>query len=820
MVISKKIDHRKRKKRENFFGIPFLPLAFLLLLLIVLFLLPPIKLQTSGIMPSITGKVVDDIYLEETTYRPDRPLEGGLNLRFYWGDLIPQETNVTFDITSIKCKHFYVCGSDGGLIGWEVYNFTSGKCENVSVWVYGPWDECGEDKYYTYPNIFSNINCAGLGGACCKSGEGLGYFYPNLDCNTKECWDECKITKKKTLIESIALSTTPWKGNHTSGIFNNVNGSNPPVNSGWGFGACPSIAPAPNYTYPVTYAINPTGYIVQQPSPPLPDLTVLDIYTSEYAPQPPQLSLYAIQQPSPTKRLYTKIKNLGGPIGSKKVKAGAFTVVGCWYDYTSPTPLGRAGPIPSNCFFIKRINNMAQNQEMILDMGSWNIQGKAVQVIVDYYKEIDEKNEYNNEMIKYFPGVVPPKPDLVVLDIQKKQYESVEGTKITMKNIGPGSVLVKSFWVKITYYIGAERWENEYQIQNPGIAPNTVFTLDVRDKDITGKAVNATAFVDSRYNVDELDENNNGLTKWLLPYSCENWNNVYVIPLDDIGLKTPDYEGTYILDISLVYGDVTMYSSSVLFEVAEKEPTHNVCQNQKCVEVTGAGTDQCQTNADCKTTCNENWQYGVWSDCIGGQKRRECYDANNCNTTYSKPSNCMLFAGKYYQTESCCVSEWQCDEWSVCYDYQGENVQSMTCEDLNKCSPQNYTYLQLRDCCIEEWDCEWSSCIDGRQELLCEDLNNCGTEFTKPSETKDCEERAIAWWVWFIIILVLVVVILAVLIGTKRLPWFKKKPKVRKYPQLDEYIRKATERGMSKAEIKTKLIETGWPEDAVSEALK
>ncbi len=820
MVISKKIDYRKRTKRENFFGIPFLPLAIFLLLIIVLFIIPPIEWHGSDTTPGITGKVVSGLSLDKIMYQPDKPLDGDLNLNFYWGDLIAHNASVTFDITSVKCKNYYVCGSDGYPVPWERYNFSSGYCENVTSWVYGPWDECGEDKYYEYPNsYYPDLDCDEIDKECCNTGEGLGKFYANINCGSgKECWDDCKITTERTLIETVALSSTPWKGNFTYGFFKNVNQSFSKKIKVWGFGACPQMAPVPpNVTYPVTYAIS--GYAMQQQ--PVPDFDVINIYTSTYVPSQPALpSTMAVQSPvQPTEKLYTQIKNLGGA-------AGFFSVVGCWdKPGTIPTPLmGQVKTIPTNCFFVNRIN-MGSGETKVLDMGNWNVKGKTVWVKADYYNEISESNETNNEMTKYFPEVVPLKPDLIVTNLQRKQYNSIEGVKVSMMNIGNAPVSnVRSFFLKVIYYIGSDRWEQEYQIQNPGYMPNQPFTFDVTDKDISGDAVDVTAYVDSRYNVDESNETNNDLSKWLSPYSCENWNNIYEIVLEDFGLRAPDYENTYILKTSLVFDSAVLTYDEVYFEVEEEEPTHNICDDQECVEVSGAGNDQCQTNSDCTQTCNENWQYGPWSECIGGKKRRECYDVNNCSSTYNKPTYCLIFQNKYYQSEDCCVSEWECDEWSVCYNHQGENIQSMTCRDLNECNAQNFSYTQLRDCCIEEWDCRWSACINTIQEKICEDVNYCGTEFTKPApETRECEKVGISWWVWLIIILVLVAVILAILIGTGRLPWFKKKPKeeikIRKYPELESYIKKAADKGMSKEKIRERLIRAGWPEKIVREKI-
>ncbi|HIE41528.1 MAG TPA: hypothetical protein EYP80_02580, partial [Candidatus Aenigmarchaeota archaeon] len=643
------------------------------------------------------------------------------------------------------------------------------------------------------------------------------------------------------------------------------------------------------------------GYAVQQPY--YVDLTVLDIYTSTSSSPTFTSSVNPFSSdvaPSQSiNNLYAKIKNQGTLISRP------FSIIACWYNPQNPSMrayFGQSQPIPKNCFKIVRVSyGLAPGETRVINLGNWDVQGKIVQVKVDYYNEIPENNENNNEMIKNFGGgdvspitCIDPdglnysvkstcmdslgghtdycssdtenvlveyycpisgqpmctptqyvcsspnicidgkcselgvlKSDLIITNIERKSYGTIEGTKITMMNNGTAPVSgPRSFFTKVTYYLGTEKWEQEYQIQNLGYVPGATFILEVKDKDIKGKAVDISAFVDSKDDVDELNENNNGLSVWLSPYSCEGWNNIYEIALEDFGLRAPKYENVYVLKTEMVYGSTVLSSEEALFTVEEKEPTHKACQNNKCVRISGAGSDQCETNSDCAGggSCNENWLYGQWSNCVGGKRRRLCYDANHCNTTYSKPSNCLYYVDGYYQTESCCVPNWQCDEWSVCYKLQGELVQSMTCRDINECEPENSSYTQYRDCCIENWDCKWTACMNGMQQKICEDINYCGTEFTKPvTEIRECEKQGIAWWVWLIIILVLIIVVLAILIGTGRLPWFKKKPKTeeaKKYPQLQDYIKKASERGMTKEQVRTKLIESGWPEDIVNKNLK
>jgi len=44
------------------------------------------------------------------------------------------------------------------------------------------------------------------------------------------------------------------------------------------------------------------------------------------------------------------------------------------------------------------------------------------------------------------------------------------------------------------------------------------------------------------------------------------------------------------------------------------------------------------TKMPCVLPCEENWQCTPWSDCVGGIQTRECFDLNDCGTTYNKPA--------------------------------------------------------------------------------------------------------------------------------------------------------------------------------------
>ena len=947
MVVSKKFDYRQRKARNTFFGIPVLPLSFFLCLIVAL-----LFLQQKAI---ITGRAIGSINLTKISYQPNQQLEGDLIINFRPGDLIPENSTFSININTPKCNHYYVC-SDGQLVRWQFYNFSSKRCENYTTWQISPWyDECNEN-YRIYPNIYSNISCAGIGKKCCAPGTGVGYFYQNLNCSLGECWDACanesvKITKNLTDI--IALSTTPFLGNYSFGYYRNADNLTQQFQpqTGWGFGACTQI----------------TGFIgsfisFAGVSPALPDLTVTDIYVDNAS------------------KLYAGIQNIGA------APAGRFIVKACWYAagsvlecffeqeipglnaglgfyldmgtrnvagktvqvivdvynnvvesneannemviYFIPLPdltvtdiyvdsdTGKLYAVIKNignadsghfvvrlCIYNKIIQcfdyeissvglwGLRANETYLLDLGVREVTGKKVQVIVDVYNNVVESNEANNEMVRYLmqpPGQIPPcndtdkgadplvkgacvqviggnvqyfpdrcigpnlleetfcsgtvcssyivncsalnegwscvdgacvlahvpipLPDLIIEKIERTS--DLQYAKIWIKNIGEATVN-QAFDLLIEIE-GKEKPTREIYTISTSLAPNSSYSIS-SSTNIRGIVAHVYAYVDFNNKITEKNENNNNASALLLPYSCGNWNNKYIVPLGRFGLKTPSKEGIYLLNFKFSYGGLVFSESSIPI-IVTKPPVYYYrgCSNKKCVVMASSvpRNNTCETDADCEEYCEENWQYGAWSECLNGKKYRECYDANNCNTTNQKPVSCVQSGDKFIEIADCCLEDWQCDAWSACYQHHGRLVQSMTCRDVNNCNPQNNSYVQLRDCCVEDWLCTWGPCIHGKQTLICEDKNNCGTTFNKPQEeTRACKEtRLLPWWIWLVIAVVIAVI---VIFATK----FAKQGK-KGETTLQSYIKKALAAGMSKEEIKKKLIDAGWSEKIVETELE
>lgn len=437
-----------------------------------------------------------------------------------------------------------------------------------------------------------------------------------------------------------------------------------------------------------------------------------------------------------------------------------------------------------------------------------------------------------NEMCINGICTLPPKPDLIIEKIERTS--DFKKAKVWIKNIGNGNVTVP-FNLLINISTGASVTTEIHTINTP-LGPGNSYAQP-SDKIIEGIPVDVYAYADVNNSVNEQNEGNNFRSALLLPYSCENWSsiNAYFISLNNLGLEAPENEGTYKVSSTFGYGNLVFSKDSIVITVIKPVVYHyKGCLDNECITKNSSTphNDTCDSDSDCKGVggCNELWQYTNFSECISGQRTRECYDINQCNTTDAKPSFCLQIGTRFIETQNCCESSWSCDEWSACYEHQGALIQSMTCNDINRCSAQNLSYTQLRECCSEEWNCNWGPCINGLETQYCQEISNCGTNFTKPQEqTRGCKVsgKGIAWWIVLIIIFSVIIVAAVVLFATGVIK-FPKKGKVEggvvgeagAYPELTNYIKSAAAAGMSKDEIRRKLVETGWPEDAVDSELK
>jgi hypothetical protein len=106
----------------------------------------------------------------------------------------------------------------------------------------------------------------------------------------------------------------------------------------------------------------------------------------------------------------------------------------------------------------------------------------------------------------------------------------------------------------------------------------------------------------------------------------------------------------------------------------------------------------------------------------------------------SLPAGCT--GGSPVLTQSCCVEQWQCTEWSACAWYE----QIKTCTDANNCGTIVNKPATTQSCCEPYWQCtSWSACTNNQQIKTCTDANNCGTTTDMPATTKYCNSDIVSY---------------------------------------------------------------------------
>ena len=121
------------------------------------------------------------------------------------------------------------------------------------------------------------------------------------------------------------------------------------------------------------------------------------------------------------------------------------------------------------------------------------------------------------------------------------------------------------------------------------------------------------------------------------------------------------------------------------------------------------GTNRTLIVSGIAASCNTNWTFGAWNNCLNGTQTRTVTDRNNCNVTTEKPPTNQSC------TSSLCDTDWTCKGWTP-----------IEC-------PQN-----------------------GTQSRICTDDNSCGDESDKPKDSRTCTPKGGSAWIFVTIILILV----------------------------------------------------------------
>ena len=290
-------------------------------------------------------------------------------------------------------------------------------------------------------------------------------------------------------------------------------------------------------------------------------------------------------------------------------------------------------------------------------------------------------------------------------------------------------------------------------------------------------------------------------------YSTNGTVVSYKLNLSDstIKVKAPSKNGTYILLWRFEYLPITPGNQ------CGEEYNESCIIFQKAAKFTvGIPLTPCQANF---TNC------GNWSECVNNSRSQVCEDMNSC------PENAPTYLKEFLQQGcGCTPNAFQCS---------GSIYQ--------QCSPDGATWNTITDCGVSGQYCDvsqgcYTPCTPFCEGVECNGSDGCGGTCTLNCGSGgglDLGSLFKKWYFWVIVIVVLVgvfaVLLMTLLKGKKKGIGTGTGPRSIKsitpqgqaeYPELVSYIRDAAAAGASKQDTKSKLIEAGWPNEAIDKSFK
>ena len=230
--------------------------------------------------------------------------------------------------------------------------------------------------------------------------------------------------------------------------------------------------------------------------------------------------------------------------------------------------------------------------------------------------------------------------------------------------------------------------------------------------------------------------------------------------------------------------------------------------------------------------CTPNLNCTGWSSCLNNNQTRTCTDKNTCNVNRTNFNETRVCVPGAIET---CEQHWQCTAWSGCVD----DERSRTCERDDDCDEKLAAkeIVSIREMLIpsESESCvsvappaptplpvvPTATCFDNVKNQN-EEKVDCGGVCRACAEEKKAEEKkkGLPWYLYAGIGLVVALGILALIYflviksggGAALAP--------EKAAQLRGYFQRSIAQGLSKEEIKEKLVRSGWEEKLIKRFLK
>jgi len=165
------------------------------------------------------------------------------------------------------------------------------------------------------------------------------------------------------------------------------------------------------------------------------------------------------------------------------------------------------------------------------------------------------------------------------------------------------------------------------------------------------------------------------------------------------------------------------------------------------------------THLEFNTNCTANFRCGNWSECIDGNKTRNCIDLNECKSSKTETVFCN------------CIPSWNCTDWSECLG----NLQIRSCIDFNHCQNESNKPVENQTCgmiCTPNWTCtDWvpKTCDETKTQYKdCIDHNHCNTTTDMPESVQSCTYSPNFAWMIFFIVAIIIILILGITLILKR----------------------------------------------------
>lgn len=292
--------------------------------------------------------------------------------------------------------------------------------------------------------------------------------------------------------------------------------------------------------------------------------------------------------------------------------------------------------------------------------------------------------------------------------------------------------------------------------------------------------------------------------------TCLNWDNTYRVNFstNGINLKAPNKNGSYVLKWRFDYKPVMGLDYCPDPEDPEKEIPCLIFE-----EITGFTVGSV-------SNCTENWvDVSNWSTCENGFQWMTRRDQSQC--PQNGPSYLINVTQSCGTGTTCAPNSYQCSG-SI---YQQCSADGLTWNTLNDCSTQG------QSCDAAQGGC-YTPCTPNCFNAKCNDPDGCGGICSN-----NCGTGPKFPWIIIVIAAGIIIVIVVILLLVLK----KKKPQVDysqtssmgqgfggqpvqnanpQYPEVVSYIRDAVAAGAGKPDIKMKLQEAGWPDDAIEQSFR